>query len=106
MEKLRKFTSKKSVKKVFSFVMCAMLMLSLSLPAFASESAVNLSEEAVSAVETAFGQLTSTIKIGNVLSVLTIVLTTAVGFFFFFWWGIRKVIKIVTSAFKKGKISV
>lgn len=103
MKKLRKFTSKKSVKRVFSFAMCAMLMLSLGLPAFAAEG--DLSTEAVSAITSAFGEVTSTIKIGNVLSVLTIVLTTAVGFFFF-WWGIRKVIKIVTAAFKKGKISV
>lgn len=105
MEKLRKFTSKKSVKKVMSLALCMMLMLSLGVTAFAEEATVDYSADAVSAVESAFDTITSTITIGNVLLMVSISLATCVGFFFF-WWGIRKVIRMVTTALRKGRISV
>ncbi len=106
MEKLRKFTSKKSVKKVMSLALCMMLMLSLGVTAFAAEGdTIDYSADAVSSVTNAFSTVTSTISISNVLAMIGIALAACVGLFFF-WWGIRKVIAMVTAAFKKGRVSV
>lgn len=95
---------KRSFKKIFAILACVIVLGAMCIPfAFAAEG--DAASEAVSAITSGFGQITSTITIGNILSVLGIVLAVAVGFFFF-WWGIRKVVRVVTAAFKKGKISV
>lgn len=98
---------KRSFKKIFAILACVTVLGAMCIPfAFAAEGdVVSPASEAVSAITSGFSQITSTITIGNVLSVLGIVLAVAVGFFFF-WWGIRKVVRVVTAAFKKGKISV
>ena len=94
---------KRSFKKIFAILACVTVLAAMCIPAaFAADDAAS---EAVSAITSGFGQITSTITIGNILSVLGIVLAVAVGFFFF-WWGIRTVVRVVTAAFKKGKISV
>lgn len=90
-------------KKILSAV-CVVMVLSLCcFSAFAAEG--DAASEAVSAASSAFTTVTSTISIANIMKGLGIALAGAVGFFFF-WWAIRKVVKMVTSAFKKGKISV
>lgn len=91
-------------KKLLSVICCFVIMAAFAIPAFAVDSS-SVASEAVSAMSEGFKQVTTTISIGNILQVLTIVLGVAVGFFFF-WWGIRKVIRVVTKSFKSGKVSV
>lgn len=105
MNKLQKFTSNKAVKKVMTLILCVAMMLTVGISAFAADGdQVSAQSEAVSAVSQAFTTVTSTISVGNILKMVGIALAACVAFFF--WWGIRKVIKMVTSAFKKGKVSV
>lgn len=49
--------------------------------------------------------VTAEISIANVVAVLGVGLGVAAGFFLMYWGG-RKLIKMLTSAFKKGKIAV
>ena len=93
------------LKKILS-ALCVVMVLSLCcFSAFAAEGQGDAASEAVSAASSAFTTVTSTISIANIMKGLGIALAGAVGFFFF-WWAIRKVVRMVTSAFKKGKISV
>ena len=45
------------------------------------------------------------ISISSVVSILATGVGIAVGFAFM-WWGVRKLIKVLMSAFKKGKVSL
>lgn len=105
MRKLKKIMSNKAVKKGVTMFMCLAMMFTMGMSAFAAEGDSAVASEAVNQVKTAFSTVTSTISITNILSMVGVALAACVGFFFF-WWGIRKVIKMVTGAFKKGKISV
>ena len=49
--------------------------------------------------------ITSQISVGTILGVIGIVLSACVGLVFM-WWGVRKVVSMLMSAFKKGKISL
>lgn len=49
--------------------------------------------------------LTAQISVTNVVAILAGVLAVAVGFAFF-WWSGRKVIRVLMSAFKRGRVSV
>lgn len=98
---------KKSFRKIFAILAVVTVLGAMCIPfAFAAEGdSANYASEAVSAMKSGFSQVTGTITISNVLTVLAIVLGTAVGFFFF-WWGIRKVIRVVSKSFKSGRVSV
>ena len=102
MNKVKKFMQSKSVKRIFAALCCISVMFTMALPCFAEE---GVTENPVSQIQTAFGNVTSTIKISNVVSVIGIVMAAAVGFVLF-WWGLRKVIKVIMSACKKGRVSV
>lgn len=45
------------------------------------------------------------ISVSTVVDVLAVVVGACVGLAFM-WWGVRKVIRALMSAFKKGKVSV
>ena len=49
--------------------------------------------------------LTDQISVSSVVGVLATVVAACVGFAFM-WWGLRKAIRALMSAFKKGKVSV
>lgn len=49
--------------------------------------------------------LTSYISVANVVTVLATMATAGVGFAFM-WWGVRKAIRSLMAAFKRGKISI
>ena len=49
--------------------------------------------------------LQSQISVSTVVGIIASILGICVGFAFF-WWAVRKVIKMLMSAFKKGKVSV
>ena len=45
------------------------------------------------------------VSVQTVVGVIASILAVCVGFAFF-WWAIRKVLKMLMSAFKKGNVSV
>ncbi len=98
---MSKFLAKPMVKRCGAVFMVVCVMALMCVTAFATSTPA---DEAVSAASTAFSTLTDTISISNIMRALAIALAAAVGFFFF-WWAVRKVVRMVTAAFKKGKIS-
>ena len=97
----KKVVKKRVVKRVGS-LLCAFAILAISMVACFADGA---GTEAVSAVQSVFTDVTGTINISNIVSILGIVVGACVGLVLM-WFGIRKVIKIIMGAFRKGKISV
>lgn len=99
----KKAVNKRLFKRVGS-LLCAFAILAVSMVACFADGA-STGTEAVSAVQTVFTNVTGTINISNVVAILGIVVGACVGLVLM-WFGIRKVIKIIMGAFRKGKISV
>lgn len=102
----KKAVNKQVLKRVGS-LLCAFAILAISMVACFADGAAagGTGSEAVSAVQSVFTDVTGTINIGNIVSILAIVVGACVGLVLM-WFGIRKVIKIIMGAFRKGKISV
>lgn len=49
--------------------------------------------------------LQAQISVSTIVEVLAVVAAACVGLAFM-WWGVRKVVRALMSAFKKGKISL
>lgn len=49
--------------------------------------------------------LQSQINVGTIVEVLAVLAGAAVGLAFM-WWGVRKLVRVIMSAFKKGKVSL
>lgn len=45
------------------------------------------------------------ISVSSIVGVLGVAAGAAVGFAFM-WWGVRKLVRVLMSAFKKGKVSL
>lgn len=56
-------------------------------------------------VTTVTNAVTSAFNITTIAQIIGIVLAGCVGLFLF-WWGARKVVRMISAAFKKGKISL
>lgn len=55
--------------------------------------------------ESIFTGLTAQINVASIIAVLGGVLAACVGMVFM-WWGVRKIARMVMSAFQKGKVSL
>lgn len=101
--------NKLSVKKRTALKRVGMLFCAFSIFALSCVSAFAVDTDsgavAVSAVQSVFNDVTGTINISSVVSILGIVVGACVGLVLM-WFGIRKVIKIIMGAFRNGKISV
>lgn len=97
--------NKKMLNRLIALVAVVCVCLSMAVPAFATGDTVNYADQAVSAMQSGLDEVTGTLSIGNILTVLLSVIGIAVGFMFF-WWAIRKVIGIAKRAFTKGRLSV
>lgn len=49
--------------------------------------------------------MTGQISVGTVVGVLATLVTAGIGLVFM-WWGVRKAVRSLMSAFKKGKMSL
>lgn len=58
-----------------------------------------------SAWESVITALTGQISVSTVVGVLATVAAACVGFAFM-WWGVRKAVRALMAAFKKGKVSI
>lgn len=93
---------RKILKRIFAILGVVAVLSLVGVSAFATSTPV---DEAVSAASSAFSTITGTFSIANIMQVVTIAIAAALGFVFF-WWAIRKVIRMVMEAFRKGKASV
>lgn len=57
------------------------------------------------AVESVLSSLTTNFNVGTIAEYIGIGIGAAAGLFLF-WWGARKVVRMLTSAFKKGRIAL
>lgn len=73
-----------------------------ALPAFASETGSNISAADWSPV---IESLTSQISFTNIVAALATFVAAGIGIVFG-WWGLRKGIRSLMAAFRKGKMSV
>ena len=97
--------NKKMLKKLLALVAVVCVVFSMAVPAFAVEGETDTADVAVSAMRSALGEVTGVININNVIVVITAAIGASI-LLVFFWWGVRKVIKVVMAAFRKGKVSV
>lgn len=95
--------NKKMLKKALTIFSVVMIVFAMAVPAFAT--GANVADEAVSAVQAGLAEVTGTLTVGNILTVLAGIIGVCVGLMFF-WWAIRKVLRMVMTAFRKGKVSV
>lgn len=72
------------------------------MPVLPAEAAAVITSSDFSSVLTA---LQGQISVSTVVEVLAVVVGACVGLAFM-WWGVRKVARMVMSAFKKGRISL
>lgn len=71
------------------------------VPAFASTTTV----VGASDFESVIDIIKSQVNVSTIIGVLASIVGVCIGLVFL-WWGVRKVIRMIMSAFKKGKISV
>ena len=58
-----------------------------------------------SAFTTVLTTLQEQISVGTIVEVLAVAAGAAVGLAFM-WWGVRKLVRVLMGAFKKGKVSL
>lgn len=72
----------------------------LAVPAFASDPAVVTASDWSSVISS----LTAQISVSTVVGVLATTVAAGVGLVFM-WWGVRKAIRTIMAAFRKGRMS-
>lgn len=102
--KFQSITHSKAGKRIMAFATSAMLAISMAFSA-AAEGEVGSGADAIAAAKSVIGEATATINISNLTTILVYGVGIAIGLFLL-WWGARKLIRIVTAAFKRGKVSV
>lgn len=102
--KFHGFAHSKAGKRIMAFAMSAMLAISMAFSA-AAEGEVGSGADAIAAAKSVIGEATKTINISNLTTILVYGVGIAIGLFLL-WWGARKLVRIVTAAFKRGKVSV
>lgn len=104
MKKVKAFWLKNR-RKVMS-VICAVMVLVMScVTAFAVDEAVSDAVTPDAAARQVFSTLSGTMNLTTILSVIGVALLAVVGLVAG-WWAIRKVTRMIFSAFKKGKAAV
>lgn len=104
MNKLKRWCRTKAGKRILAVFGAMLVMCSMAVPAFAVEGGA-AGADAIAAAKSIIGEATATINVAN----LTTILVYGVGIaivLFLMWWGARKLLRIVTAAFKRGKVSV
>lgn len=104
IRKVKQFFSKATVKKLLAVagVLSMMACMGIGIACSAEEATTT---DIVSGVQSVTDAVTSQFSISTIASIVGVVLAACVGLFLF-WWGARKVVRMIMSAFKKGKISL
>ena len=101
--KIRKLFSNPKLKKAVMISSCMALMACMMIP-FASAADVSEPTPAEAATQI-FESIHAELNFTTILSVLAVAVGAALSIFLG-WWAIRKVTRMVMSAFSKGKISI
>lgn len=104
MNKLKSWFRSKAGKRILAVFGAMLVMCSMAIPAFAAEGDV-AGADAINAAKEVIGKATATINVVNLTQILVYGVGIAIVLFLL-WWGTRKLIRIVTAAFKRGKVSV
>lgn len=103
-----KLFAKLKESKVFKRValMCSAVVVA-AMGAIGASAEVSAPSQAdiVAGVQQVTTAVTGQFNIATIASIIGVVLAGCVGLFLF-WWGARKVVRMIASAFKKGKISL
>lgn len=104
LKSIKSLAMSPKAKKLFAICMCLCIcMMSLSCFASAVDTTTDLTPKA--AAESIFQTMYSLITVSTIVEVIGVALAAAIGIFLA-WWAIRKVARMVITAFSKGKISV
>lgn len=95
------FEKMKSKMTRFVPALFAMVMM-MGITAFATEAGTSVTADSWKPVITA---LTSQISVSTVVAALATFVTAGIGLVFM-WWGLRKGLRSLMSAFRKGRMSV
>ena len=102
IKKIKQFFGNSTVKKILAFTGVISVMCCMGLACSAEEATA---ADITQGVQTVTNAVTSQFSIETIASIIGIVLAACVGLFLF-WWGARKVVRMISSAFKGGKISI
>lgn len=81
------------------------MLMDMLLPVFITLQSSASNPISYSDFQSIFSGLTEQISVSSIVGVLAAVVGVCVGLVFM-WWGIRKVVRMLMSAFRKGKVSV
>lgn len=93
-------------KKIIAISMALCLIFAMSVPVFASSGGGGSTSTQVSYsdISSIFEQITAQFSVSSIIALLAGVLGVSIAFVFM-WWAVRKLIKIVMSAIRKGRVS-
>lgn len=91
-------------KKVFAIIMALCVIMTMSVSAFASSSGGSQTVDYETAIKPIFDKILGQLSVANIVGLLAAVIGAGIAFVFL-WWALRKGIKILMSAIRKGKVS-
>lgn len=105
-KKLQKAVSNPKLKKKLAVVCCALMMCTMMVPlASAADATAGEYMSADEAATQMLGLVTAEINFGTILSVIGVGIGSALALMLG-WWGLRKLLRMVLGAFRKGKVSL
>lgn len=93
---------KEHASKIVAAFSGGAVMASGAISAFATDPT---QAEAVSAAKSLLDTATGTMNISNIVAIVGAGIGAVIGLFLA-WWGARKLVRMLMTAFKKGKVSV
>jgi ABC-type dipeptide/oligopeptide/nickel transport system permease subunit len=94
---------KAKASKIVAAVSGGAVMLGGAVTALAEGAGTDT--EAVSAAKNILSSATGTLNIGNIVAIIGAGIGAVIGLFLA-WWGARKLVRMLMTAFKKGKVSM
>lgn len=89
-------------RKTFVMMMAMVMVLSMGVMASATGGTTTVTANDWQPVIDA---LTAQVSVSTIVAVLAVVVAACVGLVFM-WWGVRKAVRALMAAFRRGKISV
>lgn len=102
MDKVRNFLSHKGNRVALSVGGSLGAVAGGLAAAFAADPTTS---DIVGGVTTVTNAVTSNFNITTIAEIIGVVLAACVGLFLF-WWGARKVVRMISTAFKNGRIKI
>lgn len=93
---------KQHASKICAALTGGAVMTGGAVTAFAADASTG---EAVSAAKSLLETATGTINIGNIVAIVGAGIGAVIGLYLA-WWGARKLVRMLMSAFSKGKVTV